>query len=77
MSWGCTGRFPGSARSADELAGEAGCRPRLMREWLDRQAAAELVEYDAETDRYSLGAEAGLRVGLRWKLPDPERDGLT
>ena len=52
----------GSARSADELAGEAGCHPRLVREWLDGQAAAGLVEYDAETDRYSLGAEAAMAL---------------
>jgi len=52
----------GSARSADEPAGEAGCHPRLVREWLDGQAAAGLVEYDAETDRYSLGAEAAMAL---------------
>jgi 2-polyprenyl-3-methyl-5-hydroxy-6-metoxy-1,4-benzoquinol methylase len=52
----------GSARSADELAAEVGCHPRLVREWLDGQAAAGLVEYDAETDRYSLGAEAAMAL---------------
>ena len=40
-----------AARSADELAEEAGCHPRLVREWLDGQAAAGLVEYDPEADR--------------------------
>ena len=53
----------GSARSADEPAGEAGCHPRLVREWLDGQAAAGLVEYDAETDRYSPGRGGGDGAG--------------
>ena len=51
-----------SARSADELAEEAGCHPRLVREWLDGQAAAGLVEYDPEADRYSLSAEAAMAL---------------
>ena len=51
-----------SARSADELAEEASCHRRLVREWLDGQAAAGLVEYDPETDRYSLSAEAALAL---------------
>jgi 2-polyprenyl-3-methyl-5-hydroxy-6-metoxy-1,4-benzoquinol methylase len=46
------------ARSAEEVAEEAGCHPRLVREWLDSQAAAGLVQYDAEADRYSLSSEA-------------------
>ncbi len=63
MSWGCTGRLPReSARSADELAEEAGCHPRLVREWLDGQAAAGLVEYDPDADRYSLSAEAAMAL---------------
>jgi 2-polyprenyl-3-methyl-5-hydroxy-6-metoxy-1,4-benzoquinol methylase len=51
-----------SARSADELAGEVGCHPRLVREWLDGQAAAGLVDYDPEADRYSLSAEAAMAL---------------
>jgi 2-polyprenyl-3-methyl-5-hydroxy-6-metoxy-1,4-benzoquinol methylase len=51
-----------SARSADELAAETGCHPRLVREWLDGQAAAGLVEYDPEADRYSLGPEAAMAL---------------
>jgi 2-polyprenyl-3-methyl-5-hydroxy-6-metoxy-1,4-benzoquinol methylase len=33
-----------------------------VREWLDGQAAAGLVEYDAEADRYSLSPEAALAL---------------
>lgn len=50
------------AGSAHELAGEAGCHPRLVREWLDGQAAAGLVEYDPEADRYSLSAEGAMAL---------------
>ena len=31
-------------QSAEEVASGAGCNPRLVREWLDGQAAAGLVE---------------------------------
>jgi 2-polyprenyl-3-methyl-5-hydroxy-6-metoxy-1,4-benzoquinol methylase len=48
--------------SADEVAGEAGCNRRLVREWLDGQAAAGLVEYDPETDRYSLSPEGAMAL---------------
>jgi 2-polyprenyl-3-methyl-5-hydroxy-6-metoxy-1,4-benzoquinol methylase len=50
------------SRSAEEVASEAGCNPRLVREWLDGQAAAGLVEYDAEADRYLLSAEAAMAL---------------
>jgi 2-polyprenyl-3-methyl-5-hydroxy-6-metoxy-1,4-benzoquinol methylase len=50
------------ACTGDGLAGEAGCHPRLVREWLDGQAAAGLVEYDPESDRYSLSSEASLAL---------------
>ena len=46
------------AVSADDLAGAVGCNPRLTREWLDGQAAAGLVSYDATGDRYSMSEEA-------------------
>ncbi len=45
------------ARSAEEVAGDASCHPRLVREWLDGQTAAGLVDYDPEDDRYALSAE--------------------
>jgi SAM-dependent methyltransferase len=50
------------AGSADEVAGAAGCNPRLTREWLDGQVSAGLVEYDAETDAYSLSPEATMAL---------------
>ena len=48
------------AMSADDLAAKCECHPRLVREWLDSQAAAALLEYDAGSDRYRLGEEAAL-----------------
>ena len=50
------------AMSADDVAGTAGCNPRLTREWLDGQSAAGLVAYDAAADRYSLGDEAAMAL---------------
>ena len=47
-------------KSADEVANEAGCNPRLVREWLDGQVAAGLISYDPEPDRYSLSAEGAM-----------------
>jgi hypothetical protein len=53
---------PGGPLTADELAEPTGCNPRLVREWLDGQVAAGLIEYDAAADRYSLGAEAAMAL---------------
>jgi SAM-dependent methyltransferase len=50
------------ARTADDLAGDTGCNPRLVREWLDGQTAAGLVQYDPDADRYSLSAEAAMAL---------------
>jgi 2-polyprenyl-3-methyl-5-hydroxy-6-metoxy-1,4-benzoquinol methylase len=50
------------ARRADEVAADSGCHPRLVREWLDGQAAAGLVEYDAQADSYLLTAEAAMAL---------------
>jgi SAM-dependent methyltransferase len=47
-------------RSADAVAAEAGCNPRLVREWLDGQVAAGLLGYDAEADSYSLSPEGSM-----------------
>jgi len=44
--------------TADEVAGKAGCNPRLVREWLDGQVAGGLVAWDAADDRYELSSEA-------------------
>jgi 2-polyprenyl-3-methyl-5-hydroxy-6-metoxy-1,4-benzoquinol methylase len=52
----------GGAQSADELAAKVSCNPRLVREWLDGQAAAGLVDYDDRGDTYSLGAEAAMAL---------------
>jgi 2-polyprenyl-3-methyl-5-hydroxy-6-metoxy-1,4-benzoquinol methylase len=49
-------------RSAGELAADTGCNERLLREWLDTQAAAELLEYDGASDRYLLSAEAAMAL---------------
>ena len=48
----------GGPRSADDIAAAAGTNPRLTREWLDGQAAAGLVAYDAQADSYSITPEA-------------------
>jgi len=45
-------------RSAEEVADQSGCNARLVREWLDGQAATGLLDYDSEADRYSLSPEA-------------------
>jgi len=47
-------------RTADSLAETTGCHPRLVREWLDGQAAGGLVAYDASSDTYELGPEAAM-----------------
>jgi len=49
-------------RSSDELAAETGCNPRLVREWLDGQAAAGLIHYDTDGDRYSMSPEAAMAL---------------
>jgi 2-polyprenyl-3-methyl-5-hydroxy-6-metoxy-1,4-benzoquinol methylase len=48
--------------SAEEVAEDSGCNPRLVREWLDGQTAAGLVEYDPDSDRYSLSPEAAMAL---------------
>lgn len=50
------------AHSAGAVAAAARCNPRLVREWLDGQAAAGLVDYDPETDCYSLSPEATMAL---------------
>jgi SAM-dependent methyltransferase len=49
-------------RSADSLADKTKCNPRLVREWLDSQAAGGLVAYDAAKDTYELGPEAAMAL---------------
>ncbi|HVT68454.1 MAG TPA: class I SAM-dependent methyltransferase [Trebonia sp.] len=43
--------------TAEELARRTGTAPRYITEWLRGQAAGGYVNYDAETDRYSLTEE--------------------
>src|SRR4051812_35860881 len=47
---------------ADALATATKCHPRLVREWLDGQAAGGLVTYDASADAYTLGEEEALAL---------------
>jgi SAM-dependent methyltransferase len=47
---------------AGEVAEATGCNARLVREWLDGQVAAGLIEYDAEGDRYSLSPEGTMAL---------------
>jgi SAM-dependent methyltransferase len=49
-------------RTADSVAAKTGCHARLVREWLDGQAAGGLVAYDHATDSYELSAEAALAL---------------
>ena len=44
------------------VAEEAGCNARLVREWLDSQAAGGLVVYDPPADTYELTAEAAMAL---------------
>jgi SAM-dependent methyltransferase len=48
--------------TALSLAGTTGCHARLVREWLDSQAAAGLVSFDADEDTYELSPEAALVI---------------
>src|SRR5262245_61160146 len=49
-------------RSADSVAARTGCNARLVREWLDAQAAGGLVAYDPAADTYELSPEAALAL---------------
>ena len=49
-------------RTADSVATETGCNARLVREWLDAQAAGGLVAYDPAADTYELSPEAALAL---------------
>jgi SAM-dependent methyltransferase len=48
--------------SAQAVAAKAACHPRLVREWLDGQAAAGLADYDAAADAYSLSPAAAMAL---------------
>ncbi len=49
-------------RTADSLAESTGCNARLVREWLDAQAAGGLLAYNVETDTYELSSEAAMAL---------------
>jgi 2-polyprenyl-3-methyl-5-hydroxy-6-metoxy-1,4-benzoquinol methylase len=48
--------------SVQLVAARSVCHPRLVREWLDGQAAAGLVDYDATADAYALSPEAAMAL---------------
>jgi len=48
--------------SADDLATASGCHPRLVREWLDGQAAGGLLAWDEAGDQYSISPEAAMAL---------------
>ena len=47
---------------AEGLANMVGCNERLIREWLDGQAASKLLSYDAISDTYQLSPEASMAL---------------
>ena len=49
-------------RKADSVAAKTKCNVRLVREWLDSQAAGGLVAYDPAADTYELSSEAALAL---------------
>jgi SAM-dependent methyltransferase len=48
--------------TADDVSRRANCQPRLVREWLDGQAAAGILSYDGTSDTYELGPEAAMAL---------------
>jgi 2-polyprenyl-3-methyl-5-hydroxy-6-metoxy-1,4-benzoquinol methylase len=50
----------GKPVTSQELAAKTGFKERYIREWLSGQAAAEYIEYDAESDRFSLSPEQAM-----------------
>lgn len=46
--------------ATDAIAEATDCNPRLVREWLNSQAAAGLVDYDGAGDTYRLSDEAAM-----------------
>ncbi len=49
-------------RTADSVAARTGCNARLVREWLDAQAAGGLVAHDSAADTYELSPEAAMAL---------------
>jgi SAM-dependent methyltransferase len=55
----------GDPMDATALAEATGCNARLTQEWLDQQASAGYVSYDADADTYSLPAEHAMALAQR------------
>jgi SAM-dependent methyltransferase len=49
-------------RTAESVAQKTGCNTRVVREWLDGQAAGGLVAYDSGADTYELSPEAAMAL---------------
>ncbi len=52
----------GGPLAADKVAAQCGCNERLVREWLDGQAAGGIVTYDATSDTYELDDETAMAL---------------
>jgi 2-polyprenyl-3-methyl-5-hydroxy-6-metoxy-1,4-benzoquinol methylase len=48
--------------SADEVANQTECNPRLVREWLDGQVAGGIVDYESASNTYELSDEAAMAL---------------
>jgi SAM-dependent methyltransferase len=55
----------GEPMDAANLAEATGCNARLVQEWLDQQASAGYVDFDAETGGYALPAEHAMALAHR------------
>lgn len=51
--------------TATSLAGSTGCNERLVQEWLDQQASAGYVAYDATAATYALPPEQAMALARR------------
>ena len=52
----------GGSLAAEAVAKKTQCNPRLIREWLDGQVSAGLIDYDATADTYELSEEAAFAL---------------
>ncbi|MEX0754899.1 MAG: class I SAM-dependent methyltransferase [Actinomycetota bacterium] len=53
----CRAMAEGGPQTPDELAARTGCSPRMLREWLNAQAASGYCGYDPASGRYALSPE--------------------
>jgi len=54
----------GQAMNAEELAAATNTNPRYVQEWLCAQAASGFIDYDAAADRFVMGEEQALALGI-------------